>query len=128
MSKESTTSGLAGKLLAAVSVLGVAVGMAPAVAADQQGTSLQDKHSTQIKGDSSQIKVQSSNQIKIDSNQYKESHQLKYDSHQLKLDSMQHKSSNQMKYGDVVTEKQNTHELNPQPLPPGAKAPNGSPQ
>lgn len=92
------------KLMAAVSALSLSVGMAPAIAADQndQGVSQQYKESHQLKLDSMQHK--SSNQLKIDSMQYKESHQLK-------LDSMQHKNSLQLK--------QNSHKLNPQPLPPG---------
>jgi TolA-binding protein len=105
------------KLLAAVSVLSLSVGMVPALAADQnnQGTSTQIKGEThQIKLDSMQHK-QNSNQLKLDSTQ------IKGESHQIKYDSMQHKqNSNQIKQDSIqLKQNDNTHHLNPQPLPPG---------
>jgi hypothetical protein len=102
-----------GAVLAAVSVLSAAVGMAPAVGAEQNAQGVQT--STQHKVDS--------NQLKYESNQHKcESTQLKYDSvqhkcvsNQLKLDSIQHKTSMQLKHADEATQ------LNPQPEPPTPK-------
>ena len=92
----------AGKLLAAVSIIGMSVGMVAAQAAENGnqgiliGMSQQQKASTQLKYESHQDKWHSS--------------QIKGESSQIKLDSMQHKgNSMQIK----------THELNPQPEPPG---------
>jgi len=100
----------AGTLLAAVSIIAMSVGMVSAEAADNAnnqgvliGLSKQDKTSTQLKYESHQDKWHSS-QLKG------ESSQLKYQSQQLKLNSTQQKgNSMQMK----------SHELNPQPEPPG---------
>lgn len=130
MGKTSADS-KAATLMAAVSIIGLSVGMTPAAAEDANkgvliGLSQQDKHSTQVKQstsnqykESNQLKLQGSNQLKLenhylkyDSNQHKaDSHQLKYESQQIKGESVQRKNSTQMK--------QNTHSLNPQPLPPG---------
>lgn len=124
------------KLLAAVSVLGLSVGMMPTQAADQNG---QPDMSQQQKD---------SHQLKLDSNQYKESHQLKLDSAQHKLNSNQYKESNQLKL-DSTQVKQNSSQMklnsnqykenatvspgakqgfNPQPDPPGDKANTGGSQ
>jgi len=90
-------SNRAGKLLAAVSVLSLSVGMVPAIAAGTTATSNQLKTSSQIKLDCT------STQIKFWSQQQKQNcTQIKGESTQIKLDSTQHK-----------------HNLNPQPLPPG---------
>jgi hypothetical protein len=108
----------AGQLLATVSVIGLSVGMAPALAADDGnqgvliGMSQQDKHNTQIKGDSQHIKLDSTH-IKLDSTMMKgeSSDQIKGHSSQIKLHSTQIKM-------------QGTTELNPQPEPPGSTAGN----
>jgi len=100
----------AGTLLAAVSLIGMSVGMVAAQAEDNNnqgvliGLSKQDKSSTQLKYESQQIKLHSG-QIKG------ESSQLKYGSQQIKLNSTQQKGvSNQLK---------TQNQLNPQPEPPG---------
>jgi len=102
-----TPTAKAGTLLAAVSIIGLSVGMVSAEAADTGnnqgvliGLSKQDKSSAQIKMDSQQKK-------------YMPSGQIKYDSQQIKLHSVQQK-------GTSAQTKMNSVELNPQPLPPGA--------
>ena len=87
----------AGKLLAAVSIIGMSVGMVAAEAADNGnqgiliGMSQQHKASTQIKQNSSQ----------------------------LKLDSQQWKNNSMQQKGNSMQVKMQSHELNPQPEPPG---------
>jgi len=129
------------KLMAATSVLGLALGMT-AQAAD---TSTQIKGetspaSTAIKGTSDQHKLSAgylklnagSNQLKYDSSQIKlDSNQHKLQSNQIKLDSLQHKgSSTQIKLDGTATQTKHdipSTELNPQPEPPlpkGSGTPN----
>ena len=105
MSSETPKSkAQAGELLAAVSIIGMSVGMVAAQAADNGnqgiliGMSQQQKASTQLKYESHQDKWHSS--------------QIKGDSSQIKLDSMQHKGTSMQMKGQ-------SHELNPQPEPPG---------
>jgi hypothetical protein len=104
MSTETPKRKTPAGLLAAVSIIGMSVGMVAAEAADNGnqgiliGMSQQHKASTQIK--------QNSSQIKLDSQQWKS------DSQQWKNDSMQHK-------GNSMQMKGQSHELNPQPEPPG---------
>lgn len=126
-------------LLRAVSVLGISLGMSSVALADEApkeigsatgGAGAGKVMTTQQKAD--YLKLQANqhkadylkldaNQLKYESGQIKgESNQLKYESgqhkgqsNQLKLDSLQHKiDSNQHKQGV-------SHELNPQPEPPG---------
>lgn len=73
------------QLMAAMSVLGVSLGMTTIAAADTPTESASGQHT--IKGDSSQLKTDA-NHIKGETNQIKgETHQIKGETHQLKLDS-----------------------------------------
>ena len=106
-------------LLRAVSVLGISLGISAVALADESPKQIGSatsgagagKASNQYKADylkhsSSQLKYESG-QIKGESHQWKlDSNQIKGESHQLKLDSHQYKQGV-------------SHELNPQPLPPG---------
>jgi len=131
------------RLLAAVSVLGVSVGMTAAVAEDSQnkgvliGLSKQDKHANQLKYESTQDKWHSSqikgenNYLKYESSQDKwrsnqdkwHSSQIKGESSQIKLDATQMKYSTQQKVNSTQT-KIDAGALNPQPEPPG-RSPTG---
>jgi hypothetical protein len=149
--KPSSTARL-GKVLAAVSVLSVSVGMVAAEAAvdsylQLKGESKQDKNSNQIKYG---VQNKTSTQLKLDSAQDKWNTQKKYNT-QMKLQSGQDKWSNQDKYstqmkygssqlkyesGQIKGESKQgkmdsmymKHALNPQPLPPGRKAPENGQQ
>lgn len=74
-----------GKVIAALSVLSVSVGMVAAQAAD---------NSVQIKGETRQHKT--STQIKLNSSQNKTSTQIKGESSQIKLESTQHKGTTEL--------------------------------
>jgi hypothetical protein len=130
----------AGQLLATVSVIGLSVGMAPALAADNGnqgvliGMSQQDKHNTQIKGeskylklDSTMVKGESSDQVKGNSSQVKlHSTHIKLDSTMMKGESSDQVKghSSQIKLHSNQIKMQGTTELNPQPEPPGSTAGN----
>jgi hypothetical protein len=131
MGKTSTDNKIA-TLMAAVSVIGLSVGMMPAKADDLNKQ--QETAALFIKHDSNQSKVKGSSQIKIDSQQIKYgSQQQKADARQLKIDSVTIKQNSIQQKGhsqnikldskqikiDSMQQKGTTHSLNPQPLPPG---------
>ncbi len=97
-------------LLRAVSVLGISLGISAVALADESPKQIGSatsgagagKTSDQYKAD---YLKHSSSQLKYESGQIN-SNQVKGESHQLKLDSHQYKQGV-------------SHELNPQPLPPG---------
>ncbi|MDE2135593.1 MAG: hypothetical protein KGM97_00360 [Alphaproteobacteria bacterium] len=135
-----------GKLLTAVSVLGVSLGMAPAQAADNAATtgrtgagqsdvsfnygkveSNQYKESNQLKLDGNQQKC--ATHMKWDTTQQKCSSQIKMESNYLKWDTNEHKyDSNYLKLDSTQSKHGTTPALNPQPLPPGSKPPPSSGQ
>lgn len=96
-----------GQLMAAVSVLGVSVGMANAADTTDNANAagVYEKHHTALKLDSTQDKWHST--------------QIKGESSSIKLDSHMMKYGVQQK-GNSVQGKVHAGELNPQPLPPGA--------
>jgi hypothetical protein len=128
---EKTSSGIksqAGTLLAAVSLIGLSVGMMPAHAEGTDGNkgvligmSQQDKHTNQIKGQSDQTKGGAQ---PISLNFAK----IEMDSKQVKGDGKQNtsvsevpitkKNSQQVK-GNSLQVKMHKSDLNPQPEPPG---------
>ena len=99
----------AGTLVAAVSLIGLSVGMVAAQAEDNSN------NQGILIGLSKQHKGMDSQQIKLNSSQIKgESSQLKYESQQIKQNSLQQK-------GTSAQVKLNPAALNPQPEPPGAQ-------
>ena len=117
------------KLMAATSVLGLALGMT-VQAADGASSQIKGENpqtTTQIKGETNQHKL-TTGYLKHNTEFLKHntgsSNQLKLESNQLKLESNQHKgNSTQIKLDtpDSVQHKHNvpSTQLNPQPEPPG---------
>jgi hypothetical protein len=119
--KLDSRAGQIGKLMAAVSVLGVSLGMIQATNAASEdtqagtaqslkGESLQDKHTQFLKGQSVQDKH--TQFLKTESLQGKHQNQLKFDSQQHKTSTQIKTDSNQIKNGSEAVQ------LNPQPEPP----------
>ncbi len=109
-------------LLRAVSALSISLGVTTVALADEAPKEIGSQSSgagsgkvmNQYKSNSNQLKYHST-QIKGESNQLKYTNQIKGESNQLKYQSNHIKGeSNQIKYHS-----NGPHELNPQPLPPG---------
>jgi hypothetical protein len=127
MTEKTSRASRVSKLMAATSVLGLALGMT-VQAADGASSQIKGENAqtTQIKGEPNQHKL-TTGYLKHDTEFLKHntgsSNQLKFESNQLKLESNQHKGdSTQIKLHnlDVVQHKHTTpsSELNPQPEPP----------
>jgi len=104
--------GKAGALLAAVTLIGMSVGMVPVYAADQapSGTPGPGTPSTHVKIDSIAIK-QNSVQVKGDSNQQKSSNQIKMNSQFLKLDSQHIKMDSRQIKGESAQHKGDSNQI-----------------